>query len=214
MKSDVARAYFWALLDNATSLVEDAALLAERSPARAQALLILAYEELGKADWVHEAFWKSWQSGRSAALVVEPLSTGARHHGAKYLSGRDAVGVLYDLPIWVTFDELEPLPPESRPGGVSGDFRVETAAIRDRVAASANDAKQRGFYVDVTRDGHIRTPRDLEVYDLDEHRGHIAAGIVYLIGADQELVTRRWTSVEPADEIRLRADAHARYDDF
>lgn len=214
MKPDVARAYLWALLDNAVSLVEDAALLAEPSPARAQSLLILAYEELGKANWVYATFWKSWDAGATGAIIVEPMQTGARHHGAKLQAGLDASGVLYSLPIWVTFQELEPKPPESQRGGSSDNSRVETPAIHDLMAARANEAKQRGFYVDLSRQGEIHTPRDLEVYDLTSHRGHVAAGIVYLIESDKDLVKRPWAHPEPAEEICLRAGAHALYDDY
>lgn len=48
-------------MGNACALVEDAALLAEHSsPGRAQALLVLAMEELAKARWLYQAAEYEW----------------------------------------------------------------------------------------------------------------------------------------------------------
>lgn len=48
---------------NATALVEDAAVLAENSsPGRAQALLVLAMEELAKARWIYGAAQWEWSA--------------------------------------------------------------------------------------------------------------------------------------------------------
>ena len=52
-----ARAFWKALMDNATSLITDARLLLEHgSFGRARSLTVLAQEELGKALWLYEVF--------------------------------------------------------------------------------------------------------------------------------------------------------------
>ncbi len=61
--SEFARTWWKSLMANATALVEDAAILAEnRSPGRAQALLVLAMEELAKARWIYDAAQWEWSA--------------------------------------------------------------------------------------------------------------------------------------------------------
>lgn len=61
--ADFARTWWKSLMANATALVEDAALLAQNSsPGRAQALLVLAMEELAKARWIYDAAQREWSA--------------------------------------------------------------------------------------------------------------------------------------------------------
>ena len=55
MSPTMARAFWKALMDNATGLIADADTLLEReSFGRARSLTVLAQEELGKALWIYE----------------------------------------------------------------------------------------------------------------------------------------------------------------
>lgn len=65
MEPSHARAFWFALVDNAARLVVDADTLGPES-ARAQSLVVLAMEELGKAQWVAQIFSWSWYSGDEA----------------------------------------------------------------------------------------------------------------------------------------------------
>ena len=57
---------------NATALVEDAAILAMNiSPGRAQALLVLAMEELAKARWIYDA--AEWEWSAPLGLFGQPV---------------------------------------------------------------------------------------------------------------------------------------------
>ncbi|WP_091041907.1 AbiV family abortive infection protein [Glycomyces sambucus] len=89
-----ARQWWKALLANAVALIEDAAVLAEhQSPGRAQALVVLAMEELAKARWLYQAAEHEWTAplgmyglpARPARSVMVPegLRTVRRPHGEK-----------------------------------------------------------------------------------------------------------------------------------
>lgn len=61
ISADSARRWWRALMLNIVALVEDAASLATHDrPGRAQALVILAMEELARARWLYEAAEREW----------------------------------------------------------------------------------------------------------------------------------------------------------
>jgi len=61
ISADFARRWWKSLMANAVALVEDAHALADRGSAgRAQALLVLAMEEVAKARWLYEAAEWEW----------------------------------------------------------------------------------------------------------------------------------------------------------
>lgn len=63
MSADFARQWWKTLMANAVALVEDSFVLAEHdSPGRAQALIVLAMEELAKARWLFEAAEWEWSA--------------------------------------------------------------------------------------------------------------------------------------------------------
>ena len=198
------------------ALVEDAALLQETSPARAQSLLVLAYEELGKAVWVNDSFARAWNEGSSESLVVEPLGDSSRQHLAKFLSAYDFSGVLPMPGIWVKWEEMPLAPPDPSRIRDMGETRFETPELTQQGARRANAAKQRGFYVDIERSGVVLTPQDVDVFDLYTHRGHIAAAIATMLvveeyramDARQSFDRRRYSA------IMERVDKHAREQDY
>ena len=69
-----ARLFWKALMDNTTALIRDAALLlGAGSFGRTRGLLVLAYEELGKASWLYTEFEKAWSAGRETPREVPRL---------------------------------------------------------------------------------------------------------------------------------------------
>nr|WP_250162116.1 AbiV family abortive infection protein [Micrococcus luteus] len=63
VSADFARRWWKSLMANAVALVEDAHALADRGSAgRAQALLVLAMEEVAKARWLYEAAEWEWSA--------------------------------------------------------------------------------------------------------------------------------------------------------
>lgn len=94
ISAELARKWWKTLMANAVALVEDAAMLAEhQSPGRAQALVVLAMEELAKARWLYEAAEYEWtaplglygMTPRPAGSVAVPegLRTARRPHAEK-----------------------------------------------------------------------------------------------------------------------------------
>ncbi|WP_234989282.1 AbiV family abortive infection protein [Demequina sp. NBRC 110052] len=209
MCPDEAREYWMALVENATALIEDAATLAPSSPARAQSLLVLAYEELGKAVWVYDAFETAWQEGAGEPVAVPSLGAGARRHSAKFLSAYSFSDVLPRFPIWVVNDEY-PRPPagdplcERYPGMV-----FVPPEILELAAKRANDAKQRGFYVDRSSDGSVLTPGEARVFDLDVHLGHVAAAVVTMLVVDEYGARLMGSSPERYSTLMWRLDRFA-----
>ncbi|WP_062516435.1 AbiV family abortive infection protein [Demequina gelatinilytica] len=209
-----AREFFWALVENAIALVEDAALLESQSPARAQSLLVLAYEEVGKASWVLDAFWRAWEDDSDDVRDVKELSAGSRHHGAKYLGGREFSMHLPIPYLWHSPDEMIQLGPMAVGNGEVIEAIGEPPDLPSKIAARANEAKQRGLYVDLDREGVVRAPKDAEVIDLVAHRGHVAASIVTLIYSYAFLVLHDRDTEGAAQALLVRAEAHARDEDY
>jgi AbiV family abortive infection protein len=86
MSPGQARAFWKALMDNASSLIADAhTLLSVRSYGRARSLTVLAQEELGKALWIYDTFQADWSRGGEAPRVVDSLTQHGRNHTKKYL---------------------------------------------------------------------------------------------------------------------------------
>lgn len=137
-----ARAYWRALLDNATQLIADATLLHNAgSHGRARALTVLAEEELGKATSVYDLFSHSWSARRTDPMELEQRST--RDHLAKYIAAFEFGRELEmfwggDYPETPADDDWE-------------RWYAEQRAEAEGAARTANLEKQRGFYVDLQR---------------------------------------------------------------
>lgn len=145
--ADFARQWWKSLMANAVALVQDAALLASHgSLGRAQALIVLAMEELAKARWLYEASEDEWTAplglyGTTARpagdiAVPEGLSSVRRPHAEKLqVAGQFASGLagFWNLERRMEYYELP-------------DLETFTATAKQR-----NLDKQAGFYVD--RDG-------------------------------------------------------------
>lgn len=159
MEPSEARAFWFALVDNAARLVVDADTLGPASP-RAQSLVVLAMEELGKAQWVAKAFWWSWSSGDEDPLDVPYLDEFGSSHRQKlmqsthYIEGADEF--VSELRLFRSRAEVD-----LRPGTGTSDPRQYVEYL-NRCAVADNKAKQRGFYVDLGEDGALLVPHEID----------------------------------------------------
>jgi AbiV family abortive infection protein len=128
---------------NARDLLAEAEILLDRGRwARAFALSVLAFEEFGKGS-------------AAVALAALPAEMGAQlpvhdlqaRHGPK-LSSAYGVSAMFGPP---------------------AQMREALSAMED-LARDANEAKVRGFYVDLRDDGSVRQPSD----EVTEARGQVA----------------------------------------
>jgi len=143
-----ARVFWLALLENAARLIVDAEALFP-SP-RAQALVVLAQEEVGKAVWVYKAFWDAWNDSEETQYEVPKLP---KDHVVKHIQANDFLTAIVGVP------------------GFSDSVDIEIAREHDPDALGAylaslaqedNEAKKRGFYVDLKVDGSFTVPHEID----------------------------------------------------
>lgn len=146
MTPSTARAFWKALMDNATGLIADASALLELgSFGRARSLTVLAQEELGKSLWIYETFEGSWNTGAEAPMEVAKLKTHGRHHATKYM---EAFVFGHELAsFWGDYDSLEYPKADSQEGWEA--FFAERQSKATAAGKRANDEKMAGFYVDM-----------------------------------------------------------------
>lgn len=158
-----AREFWKALMDNASRLIADARLLFDAgSFGRAQALTVLAQEELGKALWLYDEFEAVWSSGAQDARTIERLREHGRDHVQKYLEATEFGHQLSAF--WGDYSDFDVGPGEALKD-TEARLRADTdtrQAEAERAAREANTAKQRGFYVDRDDRGNVRSPSEIE----------------------------------------------------
>lgn len=155
MTPAAARGFWLALLDNAARLVVEADALFP-SP-RAQSLVVLAQEEVGKAVWVYKAFWSAWTDGDETPSEVPELRKHGLLHAAKLAAASGFLTPLVDYPGSpepVEIELVEAHAPEWLADHLAG------------IAQEDNLAKKRGFYVDFDEDGSFTVPHEIERPDL------------------------------------------------
>lgn len=157
-----ARAFWKALMDNATNLITDAQLLLEHeSFGRSRSLTVLAQEELGKALWLYEAFNGAWSDGDETPVTVERLSTDGRKHATKYMQA-----FVFGQELSAFWGNYETLYEDAPLHGTQEDWDAWFATREAEAKAAgmqANDEKMRGFYVDLEQDtGQVLTPGDID----------------------------------------------------
>ena len=166
-----ARAFWLALLDNAARLVVEADTLFP-SP-RAQSLVVLAQEEVGKAVWVSKAFWSAWNAGDETPSEIPELRKQGLHHVAKLMQATDFTTSMVDVP--------DGTGASSSSTGFSSSGPIEVEVVRKYapewlaahllgIAQEDNEAKKKGFYVDLKDDGSFTVPHEIDRPDL---RGQI-----------------------------------------
>jgi AbiV family abortive infection protein len=202
----LARELWKALVDNATGLTEDAAVLLEAgSSARARSFLVLAQEELGKALWIYETFETAWNKGTSEPLLVERLRTHGRSHSRKYL---ESFLFGHELEMfWGDYSKLI-LPSDSE---TIDEIVARRRIDAERAAKDANIAKQAGFYVDVDEQGSVHSPRNVGDDSMDEDLRRATAVIEMLLIRDHSRM--KYEATTPYDstheqQFRLLPMAH------
>lgn len=159
MTPSTGRAFWKALMDNATGLIADAdALLERESFGRARSLTVLAQEELGKALWIYEIFERSWSAAAEAPMEVAKLKTHGRHHASKYMEafvfGQELAA------FWGDYDSLESPEEDSQEGWEA--FFAKRKSEATAAGKRANDEKMAGFYVDMDETGEtVKSPADI-----------------------------------------------------
>lgn len=159
---EAARELWRALVDNAAGLIVDAHTLYPTSPARAQALVVLAQEELGKSEWIFDACWEQWKSGTNEPVNVPRLRDHGRSHIEKFATADEASDIIRYL--WT-------VSPDEEPGEMVTMSGHEVREMYRSFAREADTDKQNGFYVDVRRDGTLSVPKEID-------RPHLADEIV------------------------------------
>lgn len=163
INADFARQWWKSLMSNAVALVEDAAALADRGSAgRAQALLVLAMEEVAKARWLYKS--AEWEWSASLGLYgSEPHVPGS----VQVPDGLRAIHAPHAKKLQVA---------EQFASGLGGfwdpERRIEYYQLPDletfRESARQRDLdKQAGFYVDRAGD-RITSPLDIPARGIAE----------------------------------------------
>lgn len=150
-----AREWWKALMGNAVSLLEDAAVLLESgSVARARSLAILSLEELAKARWLYEQAEFVWSAGVGVVgyerwadrqvSIPGQLQARRRSHDEKLRSAEQFASGLDGF--WGYDDRATYYPAD-----------LDTFEVPAR---RLNEEKQAGFYVDRV-DGQLTSPQEL-----------------------------------------------------
>ncbi|MGU3294348.1 AbiV family abortive infection protein [Williamsia sp. M5A3_1d] len=151
LTADNARRYWHALIANVAALIDDAnVLLDNQSPGRARSLLVLAQEELARANAVFEASVGAWESGGTVELSSPP---GNPKHLAVSNNHRDKIAATDDFAL-----DLGPF---------WGDYSAwENGVVPEpgRLPAEVDREKQDGFYVASApgAGGRFASPLDVE----------------------------------------------------
>ena len=146
-----ARAFWLALLDNAARIIIEADALFP-SP-RAQSLVILAQEEVGKAVWVYKTFWNAWNDGDETPREVTELRKQGFHHLAKLIEATDFLTTHVEVP-----GSPEPVEIEL----VKTNAPAVLVNYLEGLAQEDNEAKKRGFFVDLRADGSFTVPHEID----------------------------------------------------
>ncbi|WP_280220663.1 AbiV family abortive infection protein [Nocardia neocaledoniensis] len=144
MKPEVSRRYWRALMANVVGLICDAQILLEHESAgRARALLILAREELARANAVYSTAHLSWTEGRGVCEFPKHHLSFSTKHPDK-IAATDSYSRELG-PFWGEYDDVPPL-----------SSRAEVDQL--------NSDKQAGFYVDSAagKGGQFGSPLDVE----------------------------------------------------
>lgn len=200
MHPAIARQFWKALMDNASSLIVDAnALLQLNSYGRARSLTILAQEELGKALWVYQTFERAWSTGGDDVLPVPKLKSSGRHHATKYMEafvfGQDLAA------FWGDYDDYD-FPIDGTPEDWNSYFAAQQ---RESEAAGrqANLNKMLGFYVDLSEDGKtILCPADIAEDSIVEDLRTAAQVVEMLLIKDHSRM--KFDSSTPYDSTHVQ----------
>lgn len=201
MTPTAARAFWLALVDNAARILVEADDLFP-SP-RAQSLVVLAQEEVGKAVWVYEAFWDAWNDGGETPIEVPELRKQGRLHLAKLMKATDFATALVEVP-----DSSEPVEYEL----VKEHAPELLVTYSTGLAQSDNRAKQRGFYVDLDEDGSFTVPHEIDRPHLRSQIWEAAQMVKTLLDEDSLRASVAGQPVPGTKEVEARLAAVLAHD--
>ncbi|WP_104198708.1 AbiV family abortive infection protein [Cryobacterium sp. Y29] len=185
-----ARAFWLALLENAARIIIDADALFP-SP-RAQSLIVLAQEEVGKAVWVYKSFRNAWYDGDETPHEVPELRKQGVHHLAKLIEAADFGTVLAEVP-----GNPEPIEIEL----VKTHAPDVLDAYLKGLAQEDNEAKKSGFYVDLRADGSFTVPHEIERPLLRSQIWETADMIQWFLMEDHLRASLTGNAVSPTEEV-------------
>ncbi|MCY7289664.1 MAG: AbiV family abortive infection protein [Cryobacterium sp.] len=185
-----ARAFWLALLENAARIIIDADALFP-SP-RAQSLVVLAQEEVGKAVWVYKSFWNAWNNGDETPREVPELRKQGLHHLAKLIEATDFLTALVEVP-----GSSEPVESEL----VKTHAPDVLDAYLKGLAQEDNEAKKRGFYVDLRADGSFTVPHEIDRPLLRFQIWQTADMVQWFLVEDHLRASVTGRTVSPTEEV-------------
>ena len=185
-----AREFWVALLDNAARLIIDADALFP-SP-RAQSLVVLAQEEVGKAVWVYKAFWDAWNDSDGTLREVPELRKLGLNHVAKHMQANNFLTAIVDVPGFSDSVEIE-IAREHAPDAL--DAYLASLAQED------NEAKKSGFYVDLKVNGSFTVPHQIDRPFLRFDIYRVAEMIHWFCVEDQLLANMRSRPRSPTQQV-------------
>jgi AbiV family abortive infection protein len=185
-----ARAFWLALLDNAARSIIDADALFP-SP-RAQSLVVLAQEEVGKAVWVYKSFWDAWNGGDETPREVPELRNKGLNHLAKLIEATDFLTAMVEVPGFsepVDIEIVKTHAPDVLDAYLKG------------LAQEDNEAKKRGFYVDLRADGSFTVPHEIDRPLLRFQIREAADMIQWFLAEDHLRASVTGRSVSPTEDV-------------
>jgi AbiV family abortive infection protein len=185
-----AGAFWLALLDNAARITIEADALFP-SP-RAQSLVVLAQEEVGKAVWVYKSFWNAWNDGDETPREVPELRKQRFDHLAKLMEATDFSTALVEVP-----GSPEPVEIEL----VKTYAPDVLDAYLEGLAQEDNEAKKRGFYVDLRADGSFTVPHEIDRPLLRFQIWQAADMIKWFLTEDHLRASLTGKPISPTDEV-------------
>ena len=191
-----ARAFWLALVDNAARILVEADALYP-SP-RAQSLVVLAKEEVGKAVWVYETFRSAWSDGDQTPLEVTELRKQGRVHVAKLIKATDFHTALIEVP-----GNPEPVEVEL----VKEHAPELLVAYSTELAQEDNQAKQKGFYVDLEEDGSFTVPHEIDRPNLRSQIWWAADMVKWLLDEDHLRASVSGRALPMTTEVGARLGA-------
>ncbi|MDX1883041.1 AbiV family abortive infection protein [Mycolicibacterium sp. 120270] len=179
-----SRAYWRALMRNAVSLLEDAKLLLDNdSSGRAQSLIILAQEELARANALYKSAVEVWEQGVGFVELppqIDPTTDKSKPH------------------LTVSKNHLDKIEHSERYGiYLSAFWGHYTEVGEQRDANDVNEAKQAGFYVAATpgEGGVFASPLDIPADVVADELEQVAGVVEMALIQDHT----RMQALEPGD---------------
>ena len=166
LSAEKSRAYWRTLMANSVALLEDAKLLLDNGSAgRARSLIILAQEELARANALHASSVTAWEADRGPVDLppqIDPTSQKSKPH------------------LTTSKNHLDKIEHTERYGiYLSAFWGHYTEVGEQRDATQVNEEKQAGFYVAAApSDGGVfASPLDVDAEQVTEDLERVA-GVV------------------------------------